>query len=71
MWIAESLVYLTYTLKSVSAANVRANAANNMFARLGTDYEIRNGGYFESIKNSANFSFFRNHKKWRRSISVC
>ena len=27
---------------------------NNMFVRLGTDYEIRNGGYFESIKNSAN-----------------
>ena len=29
-----------------------------MFVRLGTDYEIRNGGrnggYFESIKNSAN-----------------
>ena len=24
-----------------------------MFVRLGTDYEIRNGGYFESIKNSA------------------
>ena len=27
---------------------------NSMFVRLGTDYEIRNGGYFESIKNSAN-----------------
>ena len=27
---------------------------NNMFVRLGTDYEIRNEGYFESIKNSAN-----------------
>ena len=26
---------------------------NNMFVRLGTDYKIRNGGYFESIKNSA------------------
>ena len=24
-----------------------------MFVRLGTDHEIRNGGYFESIKNSA------------------
>ena len=29
-------------------------AKNSMFVRLGTDYEIRNGGYFESIKNSAN-----------------
>ena len=29
-------------------------AYNSMFVRLGTDYEIRNGGYFESIKNSAN-----------------
>ena len=29
-------------------------AQNSMFVRLGTDYEIRNGGYFESIKNSAN-----------------
>ena len=29
-------------------------ALNSMFVRLGTDYEIRNGGYFESIKNSAN-----------------
>ena len=28
-------------------------AINNMFVRLGTDYKIRNGGYFESIKNSA------------------
>ena len=27
---------------------------NNMFVRLGTDYEIRNGGYFESVKKSAN-----------------
>ena len=25
-----------------------------MFVRLGTDDEIRNGGYFESIKNNAN-----------------
>ena len=24
-----------------------------MFVRLGTDYEIRNGGYFETIKNGA------------------
>ena len=30
------------------------NGTNSMFVRLGTDYEIRNGGYFESIKNSAN-----------------
>ena len=30
------------------------SAHNSMFVRLGTDYEIRNGGYFESIKNSAN-----------------
>ena len=29
------------------------STTNNMFVRLGTDYEIRNGGYFESIKNSA------------------
>ena len=31
-----------------------ADGRNSMFVRLGTDYEIRNGGYFESIKNSAN-----------------
>ena len=30
------------------------NTYNSMFVRLGTDYEIRNRGYFESIKNSAN-----------------
>ena len=30
---------------------------NNMFVRLGTDYETRNGGYFESITNSA-YQFF-------------
>ena len=24
-----------------------------MFVRLGTDYEIRNGGYFETTKNGA------------------
>ena len=29
------------------------SASNNTFVRLGTDYKIRNGGYFESIKNSA------------------
>ena len=27
---------------------------NNMFVILGTDYEIRNGGYFERIQNNAN-----------------
>ena len=32
----------------------KAARRNSMFVRLGTDYEIRNGGYFESIKNSAN-----------------
>ena len=26
---------------------------NSMFVRLGTDYEIRNGGCFETIKNGA------------------
>ena len=26
---------------------------NSMFVRLGTDYEIRNGGYFKTIRNSA------------------
>ena len=26
---------------------------NSMFVRLGTDYEIRDGGYFETIKNGA------------------
>ena len=26
---------------------------NSMFVRLGTGYEIRNGGYFKTIKNSA------------------
>ena len=31
-----------------------STSINNMFVRLGTDYEIRNGGYFESIKNSVN-----------------
>ena len=40
-----------------------------MFVRLGTDYEIRNGGYFESIKNSAN-QFISKHKKWHQSFSV-
>ena len=24
-----------------------------MFVRLGTDYKIKNGGYFKTIKNSA------------------
>ena len=33
---------------------VQRDTDNSMFVRLGTDYEIRNGGYFESIKNSAN-----------------
>ena len=33
---------------------VTGGTINSMFVRLGTDYEIRNGGYFESIKNSAN-----------------
>ena len=27
-----------------------------MFVRLGTDYEIRNGGYFETIENGADQS---------------
>ena len=26
---------------------------NSMFVRLGTDYKIRNGGYFKTIKNGA------------------
>ena len=26
---------------------------NSIFVRLGTDYKIRNGGYFKTIKNSA------------------
>ena len=30
-----------------------ASIFNSMFVRLGTDYEIRNGGYFKTIKNSA------------------
>ena len=34
--------------------NIAGYKNNSMFVRLGTDYEIRNGGYFESIKNSAN-----------------
>ena len=33
---------------------IDSRTINSMFVRLGTDYEIRNGGYFESIKNSAN-----------------
>ena len=28
---------------------------NSMFMRLGTGYEIRNGGYFETIKNGADY----------------
>ena len=31
----------------------RAAASNSMFVRLGTDYKIRNGGYFKTIKNRA------------------
>ena len=33
--------------------NEGQSARNRMFVRLGTDYEIRNGGYFETIKNGA------------------
>ena len=42
-------------LRSLNLEETSSRSAyNSMFVRLRTDYEIRNGGYFESIKNSAN-----------------
>ena len=46
--------YIVDVPPSRSLVKVRDTTINSMFVRLGTDYEIRNGGYFESIKNSAN-----------------
>ena len=44
-----------YTINTTNAFTYSTEfTTNSMFVRLGTDYEIRNGGYFESIKNSAN-----------------
>ena len=38
---------------------------NGMFVRLGTDYEIRDGGYFKTIKNSADQSQYGNFQMAR------
>ena len=37
-----------------SIIDIESTTRKSMFVRLGTDYEIRNGEYFESIKNGTN-----------------
>ena len=53
--ISRSIVLRKTVIPSEAIAHRKTVVrSNSMFVRLGTDYEIRNGGYFESIKNSAN-----------------
>ena len=52
---AQQVGVLSTKFETIQAwRNASLSEGNNMFVRLGTDYDIRNGGYFESIKNSAN-----------------